>query len=509
MYYPALILLLVSFAWTCLRVLLSETTSRSSGKLPPGPRPFPVVGNIFSLSSKPHVSLADLSKTYGPVMSLKLGTITSVVISSPQAAREALQKHDRALSGRTVTDSVRALRHHEASVVWLPESATRWRELRKICALQLFSPQRLEAGRALRREKVREIVDHVGERCRSGTAVDIGEAAFTTTLNLLSNTIFSVDLATYDSERSQEFMGLVRSVMEEAGVLNLADYFPALRWIDPQGARRRTTVYARKLLGIFDEIINQRLAARGSSSSKENSPARNVDVLDALLDLSKEPSDYELSCDDMKHLFLDLFVAGTDTTSSTVEWAMAELLCHPEVMARAQAELKQISDQDDKDKGEIKIIEESEISKLPYLQAVVKETFRLHPPVPFLVPHKAEASVEIMGYRVPKGAQVLVNVWDVGHNADTWERPNSFSPERFLSPEAADVKGMDFELIPFGAGRRICPGLPLAQRMVHVMLASLMGRFEWKLGGEELDMEEKYGITLRKAEPLRAIPIQS
>ena len=200
----------------------------------------------------------------------------------------------------------------------------------------------------------------------------------------------------------------------------------------------------------------------------------------------------------------DLFVAGTDTTSSTLEWAMAELLHNPEKLLKARVELLQTI-------GKDKQVKESDITRLPFLQAVVKETFRLHPVVPFLIPHRVEEDRDIDGLTVPKNAQVLVNAWAIGRDPNIWENPNSFVPERFLELDM-DVKGQNFELIPFGAGRRICPGLPLATRMVHLMLASLIHSCDWKLEDgitpENMNMEDRFGITLQKAQPLKAIPIR-
>lgn len=202
----------------------------------------------------------------------------------------------------------------------------------------------------------------------------------------------------------------------------------------------------------------------------------------------------------------DLFLAGTDTTSTTLEWAMAELLHNADKLSRARAELEQVI-------GRGNLVEESNIPRLPYLQAVVKETFRLHPTAPLLLPHKAEAETEICGFTVQKGAQVLINVWAIGRDPSLWEDPGAFVPERFLDPpnSSIDVKGQDFELIPFGAGRRICPGLPLAMRMLHLMLGSLVNRFDWKLEDgmkpEEMNIEEVLRITLRMAHPLRAVPV--
>lgn len=199
----------------------------------------------------------------------------------------------------------------------------------------------------------------------------------------------------------------------------------------------------------------------------------------------------------------DLFGAGTDTTSSTLEWAMAELLHNPEKLKKSQAELHEII-------GKGNTIEETDIPQLPYLQAIVKETLRLYPAVPLLLPRQPDSDVKLMGFTVPKHAQVMVNVWAIGRDPDLWENPNLFEPERFLGLEI-DVKGHDFELIPFGAGRRICPGLPLAIRMIHLMLGSLIHGFDWKLAGdippEKMDMESKFGLTLDKAQPLHAIPL--
>lgn len=198
-------------------------------------------------------------------------------------------------------------------------------------------------------------------------------------------------------------------------------------------------------------------------------------------------------------------MAGIDTTSSSIEWAMAELLRNPEKLERVRKELHQVLAKDEQ-------LEESHISKLLYLQAVVKETFRLHPPIPMLVPHKSEVDVELCDYIVPKSAQILVNVWAMGRDSSIWTNPNEFTPERFLESDV-DFKGQDFELIPFGAGRRICPGLPLASRTIHIVLASLLYNYDWKLKHgqkpEEMDISEKYGITLNKAEPLLVIPIQA
>ncbi|KAM4072699.1 hypothetical protein ACB094_11G158500 [Castanea mollissima] len=374
----------------------------TSTKLPPGPKPFPIIGNLLELvGHKPQKSMAKLANTHDPLMTLKLGQKTTIVISSVDLAKEVLQQHDQFFCNRTIPESVVAGNQHEFSLPWLPVSA-QWRNLRRICKSHLFANQILDANQNLRRKKVQELLADIHNSSLNGDAVDIGKVAFRTSLNLLSNTIFSVDLVDPNSAIGRELSKLVHSILEVGSHPNLADYFPVLK--------------------------------------------------------------------------KDLFLAGNDTTSATLEWAMAELLYNPEVLTKAKAELKKII-------GKGNVVVESDIDCALYLQAIVKETFRLHPPVPLLLPRR---------------------------DASIWENPNSFKPERFMGSEI-DVKGRNFELIPFGAGRRMCPGLPLALRMLHLMLGSLIHTFDWKVEGgfkpKDIYFEEKFGLTLQKAEPLRAIPI--
>ncbi|PRQ40027.1 putative geraniol 8-hydroxylase [Rosa chinensis] len=468
--------------------------------LPPGPKPFPLVGNLFELGDKPHLSLTNLSQRYGPIISLQLGRLTTVVISSPTLAKEILRTHDQVFCNRPIRDGIHACKHSEYSMAWIPVSA-RWRNLRKICNLQLFSPKVLDANQANRRVKVQKLIDNVNESMRAGEAVDIGRAAFTTALNLLSQTIFSVDLADPSSETAREFKETVCSMFEETGKPNLADYFPLLRKLDPQRIRWRLTYHYQKMIEIFDRMIHQRQESR-----KGDSYITTNDMLDTLLNIRKEKME-DMDMLETQHLFLDLFAAGTDTSSATLEWAMAELLRNPKILSEAQAELQQVI-------GKGKVVEESDIARLPYLQAIIKETFRVHPTVPLLLPRKAEANIEIGGYVIPKGAQVLINVWAIGRDPITWENPNLFKPERFLGLEnQIDVMGKNFELTPFGGGRRICPGLPLAIRMLHLMLGSLINCFDWNLEDgvvpETMNMAEKFGLTLQMAQPLRVVPKKS
>ncbi|CAI0409772.1 unnamed protein product [Linum tenue] len=502
--------LLCLFSFTFLGFLARKAANNQTpaAKLPPGPARLPIIGNIHNLGLNPHKSLADLAKVHGPLMSLKLGQVTTIVASSPAVAKEILQKHDKLLSDRHITLAMEAGDIHKFGLPLLPVDS-KWRNLRKVCNSYVFTPRKLDSNQDLRREKITELLEGVRRNVceRPGEAVEVGRLVFKASLNALSSTILSMDLA--DEEKSEtarefkelaQFKELASGMTHEAGTPNLGDFFPFLAKFDLQGIQRRIRVHMEKALNLFEWLIDQRLRERKSESYVSAN-----DVLDTLLAINDDAENREevhMDLQRIKYLFLDLFVAGTDTTATTLEWAMAELLRNPKALTKLKEELDQTI-------GKENHLNESDIPRLPYLQAVIKEIFRLHPPLPLLLPHKAGVDVEIDGFTVPKGAQILVNLWAIGRDPMIWDDPNSFTPERFLGSEV-DARGNHFELITFGAGRRICPGMSLAYRMLHMMLGSLVHWFDWKLPSgvkpEQLNMKEKFGVTLQKAKPLLAIP---
>lgn len=322
-----------------------------------------------------------------------------------------------------------------------------------------------------------------------GKMVKIGEVVFASIFNFLGNILLSKDFIGFDEESEGEGMNrIIRRMLEVFVARNISDLYPILGGLDLQGLRRKGNELLKKICDLWQSIIRERRERRSGDE------CRNDDFLDVLLDS-------HFSDEQINQLLLELFGAGTDTSTSTVEWAMAELIRNQKVMSKIVEELeREIPD---------KVVRETHLPGLTYLHACVKETLRLHPPVPLLLPRRATENCEVMNYTIPKDTEVLVNVWAIGRDPSLWEDPLSFTPERFLDSEL-DLRGNSFEVLPFGGGRRICPGLPSALRQVPLTLASLIHAFDWSLPNsvlpEQLDMNEKFGVTLQKEEPLVIIP---
>ncbi|CAN0902707.1 Corytuberine synthase [Linum grandiflorum] len=410
-----------------LLLLLSNTNTKKH-HLPPGPKPWPILGNIPQIldSKSVHVTFSKFSQSHGPLISLKLGTQLLIVASSPASASQILKNHDKFFSGRHISKANPFAPGFldRAAIVWAPTCTDDWRSLRTLCRTELFSPKAIESQSAIRERKVEEMLAFL--LANEGGRVNVGETVFTTVFNSLCNVFFSRDLLRFgEGDDENGLKSHVRRMMDLGVAPNVADFYPFLARLDPQ---------------------------------------------------------------------------GTDTTTTTIEWTMAELLKNKEAMTKLREELA-------REIGTTDAITESNVSHLPFLNACIKETLRLHPPVPFLIPHRAQETCEVMNYTIPENCQVLVNLWAIGQDPAVWVDPFSFKPERFIDGSTgADYKGRDFEFIPFGSGRRMCPGLPMAVKQLPLILAALVNGFDWSLpDGEdpaELDMGEKFGLTLQKVQPL-------
>ncbi|KAJ6849297.1 putative cytochrome P450 76M5-like [Iris pallida] len=473
---------------------------RTSPPLPPGPTGLPVVGSLLSLPPELHLHFTELARTYGPIYRIRLGRKLAVVVSSPALAREVLRDNDLAMSAHDMPAVGRLYSYGGSDMLYSPVGPT-WRMLRRICVREVLSPSSLDAAYGMRRREVRAAVRHLG--ASAGREVEVGTQMFVTVLNVITSMLWKDALEAGDGEDrgrvGREFRELMGEITELIGQPNVSDLFPALARFDLQGKERKMARVMERLDGVFNSVIERKRRKNKEAAEKGG----EKDLLDHMLRLEEEGGDGKtpFTMAHVKALLTDIFVAGTETTSDTMEWAMAEMLLNPEIMRLAQLELDQVVGRDD-------VVEDSHLPKLRYLGAVIKETLRLHPIVPLLIPHRPTETCTIGGYTVPKGSSVFLNAWAIHRDPSVWKDPLVFDPERFLGADVGlDFNGSNFGYIPFGSGRRICAGIPVAERMATYILATLLHSFDWTVPeGTELDLTERFAVTMKMAKPLVAIP---
>ncbi|KAK6935328.1 Cytochrome P450 [Dillenia turbinata] len=459
--------------------------------LPPGPYPWPIIGNILSMGNKPrHVTLTQLAKSYGPLISLRFGSQLLIVGSSADVAMEILKTNDQIFSARYVPQAIapKISEIETLPVGWTPECNDRWKYIRSFLQVELFSGKALKTQACRREKRVMDMLEFI--RSMEGNPVHIGELMFAVVYNLMGAVLLSRDIVNLkDGSMNGEVIRLVRAVMESGAAPNISDFFPFLAGLDLQSIRKRRKELRSKLLRIWSPIIKQRRETR-----KEAEALSKDDFLDAMI--SNNFTDAQINS-----TLLELFGAGSDSSATTIGWAMAELVRNPEVMKKVREEVSKECYQN--------VVPEEVVTQFPYLQACIKETLRLHPPGPFILPHRALKTCQVMNYTIPKNSLVSVNIWAIGRDPAYWEDPLSFKPERFLNSKL-EFLGNDFEYIPFSAGRRICPGLPMAAKMVPLVLSNLIHFFDWVLPDgikpNDLDMSEKAQFLVQKNEPLNVIP---
>ncbi|OVA03213.1 Cytochrome P450 [Macleaya cordata] len=488
-------------AASLLLLLLRRNSTTSGRRLPPGPRGWPVVGNIFDLGTSPHASLACLKDKYGPLIWIRLGSVNTLVVSSAEAAMDLFKNHDHSFCNRHLNETMKSDDGLSATVA-LSQYNPYWRMLRRLYTTELISRKRIQDTAPLRRRCVDKMIKWISDEADGTSSIEVVPFVLATLFNLIGNLVLSRDLIVDPkSIKGNNFFVLNSELAELIIMPNVANFLPSLSWLDPQGVKKKVKEKLDLILEIVGSFVEER--RRTDIQHDQHKEEKEKDFLDVLLEFEGNGKDESAKISDrnLNMLILELLTAGTEATVTTVEWAMTELLRKPEAMKKVRAEIFEVV-------GDERKIEESDIQDLPYLCAVIKETLRLHPG-PFLVPRSVVKDTEFMGYWIPKDTQVFVNAWALGRDPSTWDDPSSFEPERFLGSNI-DYRGQNFEFLPFGAGRRICPGLPLAHKMLHFVLGSLLQSFEWVLDNgdtpETIDMGEKFGAVIRKTIPLKAIP---
>ncbi|XP_047068153.1 zealexin A1 synthase-like [Lolium rigidum] len=469
---------------------------KSKAKLPPGPWTLPMIGSLHHVISKvPHRKMFELSRRYGPVMFLKLGETPTVVVSSAEAASLMLKTNDLAFSDRTRSVTFDIFGCDGKDIAFAPYG-DHWRQMRKVCVVELLSAKQVRRMEDIRTDEVGSLLRSITAGALDGTMVN-----FSKKVSALSNDVVSRAVFGGKFRQQDEYISELDKAFTLVSGSSLVDLFPSsqlVRWFS-NGEREVRKVYDG-IQRIIAEIVDERKAtSHGVSSTDEE------DLLGALLRLQREDTlQFPLTTDVMGAVLFDIFAGGTDTSASVLEWTMTELVTNPRIMAKAQQEIRQVL-------GEHRtVITNSDLAGLHYMQNVIKEVLRLHPPVP-LFARAAREDCNIMGYDILKGTDVFVSLFAISREERYWENPEEFKPERFKN-NSIDYHGSYAQYIPFGAGRRQCPGMVFATSTVDIVLANLLYHFDWKLPDgvsiDSLDKSENFRLTVsRKYDlELKAIP---
>nr|UXM19720.1 flavonoid 3'-monooxygenase 2 [Hydrangea macrophylla] len=485
-----------------LALLLLSTHLRRRRRvlnLPPGPKPWPVIGNLNLIGALPHRSIHELSLKYGPIMQLRFGSSPIVVGSSVDMAKTFLKSMDVTFASRPKTAAGKYTTYNYSDITWSPYGPY-WRQARKMCLMELFSTKRIESYEYIRVEEMNSLlrVLYKSSSSNQNQPISLKNHLSTVSLNVISRMVLGkryLDESENSVVAPEEFKKMIDELFLLNGVLNIGDLIPWLDFLDLQGYVKRMKIVSKK----FDRFLEHVLDEHNLTRKTEGKNFVAHDMVDVLLQLADDPNlEVKLERHGVKAFTQDLLAGGTESSAVTVEWAISELLKKPEIFKKATEELDRVI-------GKDRWVQEKDIPNLPYIEAIIKETMRMHPVAPMLVPRFSREDSKVAGYDIPKGTQVLVNVWTIGRDPTLWVDPEEFCPERFIGKDI-DVKGHDFELLPFGAGRRMCPGYGLGLKVIQSSLANLLHGFTWKLPGdmkrEDLNMEEIFGLSTPKKIPL-------
>jgi cytochrome P450 len=453
---------------------------------PPGPWQLPVIGSMHHLvGALPHRAMRDLALRHGPLMLLRMGELPVVVASSAEAAREIMKTHDLAFATRPRTHTFVTLAGDSLGVILAPHGE-HWRQVRKLCVTELLSARRVRSFRGSREAEAASLVASLA----SASEVPVNVSSLIATY--VADAVVRAVVGDRIANRDAFLEGLDEALKVSVG-FSLPDLFPSSTLARAfSGTARRVEAISRNMVQLMDGVIEEKRArsAAGAGAGKDK------DVLDVLLRIHADGGPLDMGT--IRAVIRDLFGAGSESSSTTIQWAMSELMRNPESLRRAQAEVRGAL------AGQSRV-REDDLPGLPYLQLVIKETLRLHAPLPLLLPRECREPCRVLGYDVPHGAMVLVNAWAIGRDTATWgPDAEEFRPERFEDAAAVDFRGADFEFVPFGAGRRMCPGISFGLAVMELALASLLFHFDWELpgGAGELDMTEALGITASRKSDL-------
>ncbi|KAG6502918.1 hypothetical protein ZIOFF_035207 [Zingiber officinale] len=465
-------------------------------RLPPGPTRWPIVGNLMQIGILPHKDMAHFCSSYGPLVYLRLGTVDAITTYDPAVVREILVRQDDLFASRPKLVSGFQLSYGGRGIAFAP-MGPQWKRLRRTCVEHLLTARRFESFAGNRALEALHLMRDVREKACKGEIIEVSQVLGAFTMNNVTRMLLGRRYLGTDPAEAAELLSLTDQLSCLQGSFYPGDYLPLWRWLVDffVGTEKKIREISRSLDGFLQRIIDEHRQAIEAKNQTDGGRGENSDFVDVLLSL-------QMDVREIKAIMLDIFEGGTDTSAVAIEWAMAEAIKNPKVLERAREELDRVV-------GPDRMVRESDLGDLNYLRCIVRETFRMHPPVPLLVPHESTQATELMGYDIPAKTRVFINAHALGRNKRVWgDDADEFQPERHLP--AADgekvevLRKGELEILPFGAGKRRCPGVTGGMTLVLLALANLFHGFDWE-ALEEIDMEEAFGLVLRKAKPLRAM----
>ncbi|KAL1216335.1 Cytochrome P450 71B7 [Cardamine amara subsp. amara] len=482
--------------------IISKNLKPSKWKLPPGPKTLPIIGNLHNLKGLPHACFRNLSQKFGPVMLLHFGFVPVVVISSKEGAEEALKTQDLECCSRPETVATRMISYNFKDIGFAPYGEE-WKALRKLVVVELLNMKKFQSFRYIREEENDSLVKKLTESALTRSPVNLKKTLFTLVASIVCRLAFGINIHKCEFIDEHNVADLVNKFEMLVESIAFSDFFPGVGWLIDRisGQNKNLNSVFSELDTFFQNVLDDHIKPGRRESE-------SPDVVDVMIDLmkkqEKDGDSFKLTTDHLKGIISDIFLAGVNTSVVTLNWAMAELIRNPKVMKKVQDEIRTtLGDKKER-------ITEQDLNELHYFKLMVKEVFRLHPAAPLLLPRETLSHAKIQGYDIPAKTQMMISIYAIARDPKIWENPDEFNPDRFLD-SSIDYRGLNFELLPFGSGRRICPGMTMGIATVELGLLNLLYFFDWEVpqgkNVKDIDLEETGSIIISKKTTLELVPL--
>ncbi|XP_043714897.1 cytochrome P450 89A2-like [Telopea speciosissima] len=471
-----------------LKPLLDLLSHRTKPKHPPGPWTVPIIGNFLWLRKSLfdlNPILRNLNAKYGSIVSLPIGSRPNIFIRSHSLAHQALVQNGSIFAARPPSQNAFSKQRAINSSTYGPF----WRLLRRNLTSEILHPSRLNSYSSARKRVLKTLISNLKEQSESGKPIQVLEHLRYAMFSILLFMSLGQEL---DEKVIQEAIQVQRLLISSINRYRILTFMPKLGKIIFQKLWKELIHLRTYHTNFFNSLIRAR---------KEGNEKQVASYVDTLFKLWIPEEGRNFNEEEIRALCSEFINAGTDTTATVMEWIMANLVKHQDIQEKLFSEIKGVVGLEEE-------ISEKDLKKMPYLKAVVMEGLRLHPPLHFGLPHTVTEESYVDGYVIPKNASVHFMIAEMGRDPQVWENPMEFWPERFLSDggEGFDITGSrEIKMMPFGAGRRICPGLNLALLHLEYFVANMVKEFKWvAVDGEEVDLSEKQEVAVMMKTPLRA-----